>query len=305
MKTFEEIKSLLPNSISLSNMYYCGNLNESLDILNKTINNESDIDDLFDYGGITSMYDERIDDYIIYGLKNELINKFNLKSIEADEIIENYRYEIESYLYSINSSDVISDICDNTKDIDVVITLYSNYDCINSCYFEGGYSYIDTYFGDMVDALNLNPADVKKHLFLNNIKCFGRFPNKKNRIGKEFCNYKFFIDELINTGCGANNLVFLSKIKVKDLIKTKFNLNEVIVPKGSYCGLFSSFYGGGSILNIPLTKDVKLKLNTKLRGKTEYDCYKISIDGYGRGYSVKSVYGEFICGTENKLTILN
>ena len=44
--------------------------------------------------------------------------------------------------------------------------MLSNYDCINSCWLEsqGGFRYKESYFGDMIDTLRLNPAKVKKAL---------------------------------------------------------------------------------------------------------------------------------------------
>ena len=53
--------------------------------------------------------------------------------------------------------------------------MLSDYDCINSNWFEsqGGYSYEESYFGDMVDSLNLNPAQVKKLLTSHGYKVYG------------------------------------------------------------------------------------------------------------------------------------
>ena len=48
----------------------------------------------------------------------------------------------------------------------------------------------------MVDSLNLNPARVKKILTENGYRAYGRFPNRKNRNGKEQVSYEQFYEEL-------------------------------------------------------------------------------------------------------------
>ena len=54
----------------------------------------------------------------------------------------------------------------NTDEIRVRVEMLSNYECINSNWLESqeGYRYKESYFGDMIDALNLNPSKVKKML---------------------------------------------------------------------------------------------------------------------------------------------
>ena len=61
------------------------------------------------------------------------------------------------------------------------VEMLSNYDCINSNWLESqeGYRYKESYFGDMIDALNLNPAKVKKMLVEKGYTVYGRFPDEK------------------------------------------------------------------------------------------------------------------------------
>ena len=97
----------------------------------------------------------------------------------------------------------------HTDDIPIRVEMLSNYDCINSHWFEsqGGYRYEESYFGDMVDSLNLNPARVKKILTKHGYKAYGRFPNRKNRNGREQVSYEQFYEELYQfLCCGANLL---------------------------------------------------------------------------------------------------
>lgn len=85
-----------------------------------------------------------------------------------------------------------------------------------------------------------------------------------------------------------NLLTYIGRVSLKDLYDADFSLKEVIIPKGNCCGLFSSTYGGGSLLDMELKRDVRLKLEVKgCNGfrfrlddeRSKYDC------------SIQHVYG--------------
>ena len=59
-----------------------------------------------------------------------------------------------------------------------------------------------SYFGDMVDALNLNPAKVKRFLTEKGIAVYGRCHYRRSRDGKELVSYEDFHRELVNSCCG-------------------------------------------------------------------------------------------------------
>ena len=69
-----------------------------------------------------------------------------------------------------------------------------------------------------------------------------------------------FYHELINSCCGANLLTYTGRVNLKELYESGFSPGEVVIPKGNYCGLFSSAYGGGSLLEMELKQNVRLKL---------------------------------------------
>ena len=198
--------------------------------------------------------------------------------------------EIRDEIYSRNDSDVVKELVRHTDDIPIRVEMLSNYDCINSNWFEsqGGYRYEESYFGDMVDSLNLNPARVKKILTEHGYRAYGRFPNRKNRNGKEQVSYEQFYEELINSCCGANLLTYIGRVSLKELYEADFSLKEVIIPKGNCCGLFRSTYGGGSLLEMELKRDVKLKLEVK-----DYHGFRFRLDDERSKYdcSVRHVYG--------------
>ena len=151
-----------------------------------------------------------------------------------------------------------------------------------------GYRVQGILFRDMIDALNLNPAKVKKMLVEKGYAVYGRFPDKKYRDGKEQVSYEQFYHELINSCCGANLLTYIGKVSLQELYDAGFSLGEVIIPKGNCCGIFSSMYGGGSLLEMELLKDVRLKLEVR-----DYHGFRFRLDSENSKYecSIKHVYG--------------
>ena len=227
---------------------------------------------------------------IIAKLKEECTVFHDFDGEAVDDFFDEYEDEIRDEIYSRNDSDVVKELIRHTDDIPIRVEMLSNYDCINSNWFEsqGGYRYEESYFGDMVDSLNLNPARVKKILTEHGYRAYGRFPNRKNRNGKEQVSYEQFYEELINSCCGANLLTYIGRVSLKDLYDAGFSLKEVIIPKGNCCGLFSSTYGGGSLLEMELKRDVKLKLEVK-----DYHGFRLCLDNERSKYdcSVRHVYG--------------
>ena len=69
-------------------------------------------------------------------------------------------------------------------------------------------------------------------------------------------------------------------------IKEKFK-KSITIPKNSWAGFYDSWSGSGSVLEVKLSEDVKIK---KQHGKTEYDNVSIVLDQNNK-YSVEEVYG--------------
>ena len=223
-------------------------------------------------------------------LKEKCIKQYGFDEDVVDAFFDEHEDEIRDEIYSRDDSGVLKELIRNTDDIPVRVEMLSNNDCINSNWFEsqGGYRYEESYFGDMVDSLNLNPARVKKILTKHGYKAYGRFPNRKNRNGREQVSYEQFYEELINSCCGANLLTYIGRVNLKELYEAGFSLEEVVIPKGNCCGLFSSTYGGGSLLEMELKKDVRLKLEVK-----DYHGFRFRLDDERSKYecSIRHVYG--------------
>lgn len=185
----------------------------------------------------------------------------------------------------------IKDLIRNSRSVNCRVQLYSNYDCINSNWYvesSGGYTYEESYFGALVDVLNLNPSKVKKAFEARNIKCAGKFPNKKSRDGKEYVDYTKLAIEMENNSC-TGLLAIVCKIDLMDVVENGMPM-KFIIPKGNNCGIYSDFQGGGSMIECELIRD--MEIDTAKRGDTEFDHFSLMPDTKDHGYTMKNdVYG--------------
>jgi hypothetical protein len=283
------VTGLMDEKYSLIYVDYRDSLDNSLDTIAKCLKAKNrdalyeEIDRWYD-----NYMEESVSD-IMEGLKKELV-RMGYKKWEAEKFFEENEEEIRNIIYSRDDSDPLPDLLRNTSEMPVRIELLSNYDCINSHWLEssGGYSYEESYFGDMVDALNLNPCKVRKLLLEHEEKVSGKFPNKRSRNGKEQVSYEQFYEELQNTCCGANLLTYVARIDIRKLFNADFNLTGVIIPKGNTCGLYSSMQGGGSLIEMELKEDVKLSLAQK---GFPYFHLELEKPGKGYDYSIMQTYG--------------
>lgn len=286
----ELVKSLMEESYTLVWTDYRDNLDGNRDLLQECLDKRS----------LEPLWDKTEEWYgdseweavkgIMEKLKEKCILFHDFDEEEVESFFEEHDDKIRSEIYARDDSNVLTELIKHTDDIPVRVEMLSDYDCINSNWFEsqGGYRYEESYFGDMVDALKLNPARVKKMLVEKGYTAHGRFPDRKSRYGKEQVAYEHFYQELINSCSGVNLLTYIGKVSLKDLYDTGFSFKEVIIPKGNHCGLFSSAFGGGSLLGMELRQDIRLSLETKgCRG------FRFQIDNEKSGYecSIRHVYG--------------
>jgi hypothetical protein len=102
-------------------------------------------------------------------------------------------------------------------------------------------------------------------------------------IFKEIVSYEDFITELENDSCGGC-LTFLGYISLEDLIEKEFKINKITIPTGCSCGIFNSFAGGGSLMEIETTKEIVLENNDDIN-------FQIIIDNEQDRYSFQRIYG--------------
>ena len=288
--TLDFIKSLMEPAYTLVWTDYNDNLDSHRGLIQKCLDNKN-CEHLWEKADVwySDAEWEAVRE-IIDKLKEECVFRHDFDEDTVDAFFDRHDDEIRDEIYSRNDSDILTELIKHTDDIPIRVEMLSDYDCINSNWFEsqGGYRYEKSYFGDMVDTLNLNPAKVKKLLTEHGYEVHGRFPNRKSRDGKEQVSYEQFYEELINSCCGANLLTYIGKVNLKELYDAGFSLKEVIIPKGNYCGLFSPAYGGGSLLEMELKQDVKLKLEIN-----NYHGFRFRLDDERSKYdcSIKHVYG--------------
>lgn len=231
-----------------------------------------------------SIFDDNIDH--IFDLKRTIVNNaMKACDLDTDDYdMADVRDNLIDYIeVDLNFKQLLK----NTSKIPVRITLYSNYDCINSHWFEqssGGYGYVQSYFGAMVNALKLNPRKVKEKFISHGDKMYGLWPNKPQRDGKEYVDYGQFFVEMENQSCPACNLVVVGMIDLQDLMNGKPEI--IVIPKGNYVGMFSSMNGGGSPIEAPLLRDMKINLSKHY--PTQYDFWRME---YDKGsYSINGAY---------------
>lgn len=288
--TMEFVKSLMDESYTLAWVDYRDSFNDNYALIQKCLNENSPESLWESIDGWYSDSEWESIKGIIEKLKEECSLFHDFDEEEVESFFEEHDDEIRNEIYARDDSTVLTDLIRHTDDIPIRVEMLSDNDCINSHWWESqdGYRYEGSYFGDMVDALNLNPARVKRMLVEKGYTVHGRFPNKKCRDRKEQVSYEHFYQELINSCCGANLLTYIGKISLKDLYDTGFSFKEIIIPKGNYCGIFSSTYGGGSLLEMELKQDVQLSLETKgCRG------FRFRLDNERSRYecSIRHVYG--------------
>ena len=303
--TMDLVESLMLASYSLVWVDYRDNLYDSLDIVGECIKEKS-AGPLYEKA--EGWYDEQRFLIIreIWGQIKAGISGEGFDEDAVEEFMEAHRDDIMDAIYERDDSDAVSELVRHTQDVPVRVELLSDYDCINSHWLEsqGGYVYPDSYFGDMVDALNLNPAKVKRFLAEKGITVYGRCHYRRSRDGRELVSYEDFHRELVNSCCGANLLTYTGKVNLMELYESGFSVAKVTIPKDNYCGIFSSMYGGGSAIGMRLRRDVTLELETG-----GYRGYRLVLDASGSGhdYSIGHVYGvddSFFDGTV-KLTPAN
>ena len=258
------------------------------DMISKVLNGQGDLvrDELFEWNL----------DYLC-----ELENQARINAVEEfqDEIMEELGIEDYNNFYA---KDIAEDIAEGLvvsvdvglekllrqTDVPVRLTLYSNYDCMNSAWLEsqGGIEY-DGYLKDAIDFLKLNPAKLKLEFIRTGYQVIGRWPNKRERDDRELIEYSEFISEFANTASSANLLTILGTLNLLDVYKNP-NPKRVFIPKGANVGFFDSTYGGGSMFEATTKRDVWMKLGPR-KGKSEYD--SLDIDPDIDSYNTRDVYG--------------
>ncbi len=246
------------------------------------------------YEVVDQATDDQIDE-AVYEVMGELKTKLEDKGYpanEVDDFFSDYEGEIVDEIHVRDVSEPLEQLVNNTGldgQVCAYIDMTSSFDCVNSYELESenGFSYNKSYFGDMIDQLNLNPSKVEKLLHAEGAKTVGVYPDISARDGQEFVRYDQFVEELVNNP-DLGLLVFLTKVDLKELVDKDFDVQEVVVPKGNRCGLFFSGIGSGSNLEMELQRDIKLDVRHEEEGRSMW----LTLDDKSvkRGCSIQETY---------------
>lgn len=289
--TLEVIASEMDDQYHLFSCDPRDNLNDYLNTFQECIESHSK-DALYEV--VDQATDDQIDEAVcevMSGLKTKLVDN-GYSANEVDTFFSDYEGEIVDEIHVRDVSEPLEQLVNNTGldgQVRAYIDMTSSFDCVNSYELESenGFSYDKSYFGDMIDQLNLNPSKVEKLLHTEGAKTVGDFPDIPARDGQEFVRYDQFVEELVNNP-DLGLLVFLTKVDLKDLVDKDFDVEEVVVPKGNRCGLFFSGVGSGSILGMELQRDIKLDVRHEEAGRRMW----LTLDDKNvkRGCSIQETY---------------
>lgn len=289
--TLEEVTSEMDAQYRLFDSDPIDNLNDYLNIVQECI--ETGCKDALNEV-VDQLTDYQIDESV-YEVISELKTKLEEKGYEVDELddfFDLYEGEIVDEIHARDVSEPLEQLVNNTGfdgQVCAYMDMTSSFDCVNSYELESGngFSYDKSYFGDMIDQLNLNPSKVEKLLHTEGAKTVGDFPDIPARDGQEFVRYDQFVEELVNNP-DLGLLVFLTKVDLKDLVDKDFDVQEVVIPKGNRCGLFFSGIGSGSLLGMELQRDIKLDVRHEEAGRRMW----LTIDDKNvkRGCSIQETY---------------
>ena len=271
---FEKIKKYI-DKVGNPEFYWHYDSRISDEQIEKLITNTGDYDLYQDISEQNMDYTWEIED--------EFIKEIHLEFEDTIDSISWEEYEFREAMYELFYVEMnIDQLLRNTRSVPIRVSMYSDYDCINSNGFNGSkYWYEESYFKDMVDCLNLNPKKIKESFLDHKITPAGRWPDLKRRNGKELVSYKSFSEEIIESCTAANLLTFMGRIDVNDVSDINGQISKIIIPKGNRCGLFSTMYGGGSQMEMELLQDFEIDLNGSLN---------LMLDATNK-YSISDTYG--------------
>jgi len=204
---------------------------------------------------------------------------------EINSILDDYDDLIRDTCQERDESTPYQDLLNNTRAEPVLGILYSNYEGIGGAWSldQQGYVYEEA-LKDLIDVLQLNPAEVKAELVDNDRKVSGRWPAKPKRV--PYVSVYQFLREIANTASNCNLLTFKGLLDLGDL---KDFSGKITFHAGNDCGLFDPCCGSGSISEMTLLRDFVVD-TSKRYGDADYDHFRLRLDR-SLQYSMNDVYG--------------
>jgi len=160
--------------------------------------------------------------------------------------------------------------------VKVNIVMLSNYDVLNSW-----------------DAQEINTQDEIIKMICKNL---GVSPWVVNKLGKgeDYAYKQNYIDPKqlayeFQNAITSTLFYFFGQMPLEELYTAQYNKSKILMPRGTTCGLFNGWQGGGSVLEVELLRDMVIDLS-KPYGTPGYDEYRIQSDEVFE-YTPNDVYG--------------
>lgn len=172
--------------------------------------------------------------------------------------------EIRECLDSMYCDWDIPQLIRNTGLINIHFQWVSNYDYINSHWFEtqcgNGYTYGKTYMSQILKLLRISPA-----AFLDIQQKAGHNPKGSFPIWKKpaLVDPQIFWDmECVERGVPASLFTIIGTLNLRDITQGK-PPTKFVIPKGNTVGFYSSSEGGISQFETPLLEDFEIDIATR------------------------------------------
>lgn len=226
----------------------------------------------------------------VFALDELLKEKYTQEEInlfKTTDEYDNLRIEIESR----DESNPEKELFEKTR-ISAYIRFHSNYDCWLPVWEEGGIRAGESALDGIMAALSLNPKRVKEAAIRNGLNTHGTFRDILRREGKELVDYDKFIRVLCETP-NYGNWSFFGRLELNEVLKAKFDIDSMTIPKGTTGAMFNWWNGGGSLDFCETLRDVTVG-ELKKRLERYSDDLRLVIDDHqnkDHGYKPSEVYG--------------
>ncbi len=239
------------------------------------------------YDMLSELYESNIDYFYSANIESimHILDGF-LTDAEKNEVGDLRDFIYENDLHHYYRTDIDDETLLQTE-VHCTLTLQSNYDCINSFFFEtsgGQISVNETYLGDVLKLLGISHSEFKKHIQQNtSLRSAGKFSKTKHTPKVDI---EAFYTELQNSCTPASQFAFAVVLTLGDFVSEKPK-KSVRIEKGTKCGFFSSWQGGASPFDLEVQEAFILNLQKPFgKQRCPYTNIAINVEGNRGGYGL-------------------
>lgn len=225
--TWEQVKELIPDTVSLNYVDYRESLDESAETIQECIS-EGEWYPLYDK--IDEWYQEQrwfYEGEYLKELQTDLENEFEIE--DGSFVTDKFEGEIRETLWDRDDSDVLSDLIRNTS------TLVAHYDT--------GYEMESGSWNWSEAEVRLERIHIKKHLGILNTT-----------------EYDAAMDMMIMQASYGGQLLIYFNLDIEDFVG-HFPNRKTIKFKNAQIGVVDHYNGSGDILEMPISQEIVLPYN--------------------------------------------